>query len=68
VSELMDIVRVSQNRVYTPVNDRISGDFPAKNIVYTPYIYGSGQPKILLTGADQSQADQPDSLAEGPPT
>jgi hypothetical protein len=24
--------------------DRIFGDFPAKNTVYTPYIYGSGQP------------------------
>jgi len=23
---------------------RIFGDFPAKNTVYTPYIYGSGQP------------------------
>jgi len=26
------------------VYDRIYGDFPAKNTVYTPYIYGSGQP------------------------
>jgi hypothetical protein len=26
------------------VYDRIFGDFPAKNTVYTPYIYGSGQP------------------------
>jgi hypothetical protein len=25
------------------VYDRISGDFPAKNTVYTPYIYGSGR-------------------------
>jgi len=25
---------------------RIFGDFPAKNTVYTPYIYGSGQPYI----------------------
>jgi hypothetical protein len=23
---------------------RIFGDFPAKNTVYTPYMYGSGQP------------------------
>ena len=28
--------------VYT-VYDRIIGDFPAKNTVYAPYIYGSGQ-------------------------
>jgi hypothetical protein len=26
------------------VYDRIFGDFPAKNTVYTPYAYGSGQP------------------------
>jgi hypothetical protein len=26
------------------IYDRIFGDFPAKNTVYTPYIYGSGQP------------------------
>jgi hypothetical protein len=26
------------------VYDRIFGDFPAKNTVYTPYIYNSGQP------------------------
>ena len=29
--------------IYT-VYDRIFGDFPAKNTVYTPYIYGSVQP------------------------
>jgi hypothetical protein len=29
--------------IYT-VYDRILGDFPAMNTVYTPYIYGSGQP------------------------
>jgi len=28
------------------VYDRIFDDFPAKNTVYTPYIYGSGQPYI----------------------
>jgi hypothetical protein len=28
------------------VYDRIFGDFPAKNTVYTPYIYGSGQPYL----------------------
>ena len=28
------------------VYDRIYGDFPAKNTVYTLYIYGSGQPYI----------------------
>jgi hypothetical protein len=26
------------------VNDRILGDFPAQNTVYTPYICGFGQP------------------------
>ena len=29
--------------IYT-VYDRIFGDFPARNTVYTPYIYGSGKP------------------------
>ena len=29
--------------IYT-VYDRIFDDFPARNTVYTPYIYGSGQP------------------------
>ena len=29
--------------IYT-VYDRTLGDFPAKNTVYTPYTYGSGQP------------------------
>ena len=28
------------------MHDRIFGDFPAKNTVYTPYIYGPGQPYI----------------------
>jgi len=39
------ICRVDQNRIHTPYTeyDRILGDFPAKNTVYTPYIYGSGQ-------------------------
>ena len=31
--------------MYT-VYDRIFGDFPAKNAVYTPYLYGYGQPYI----------------------
>ena len=30
--------------VYFAMYDRIFDDFPAKNTVYTPYIYGSGQP------------------------
>jgi len=33
--------RVGQNQIYTC--DRIFGDFPAKNTVYTPCMYGSGQ-------------------------
>jgi len=45
---VMVMSRVGQNRIYTPyiytVYDRIFGDFPAKNTVYTSYIYGSGQP------------------------
>ena len=28
------------------VYDRIFGDFPAKNTVYKPYMYGSGQPYV----------------------
>jgi len=35
------------------VYDRIFGDFPAKNTVYTPYIYGSGQ---LYTSAKLSRS------------
>jgi hypothetical protein len=31
--------------IYT-VYDRIYGEFPAKSTVYTPYIYGSGQPYL----------------------
>jgi hypothetical protein len=31
-------------RYICTVYDRMYGDFPAKNTVYTPYIYGSGQP------------------------
>ena len=31
-----------ESYIYT-VYDRIYGDFPAKNTVYTPYIYGYGQ-------------------------
>jgi len=33
--------------IYT-VYDRIFGDFPAKNTVHTPYIYGSGQPHLCV--------------------
>jgi hypothetical protein len=32
------------------VYDCIFGDFPAKNAVYAPYIYGSGQPYTRTTG------------------
>ena len=39
----MNITRVGQNHKYT-VYDRVWGEFPAKNTVYTPYIYNSGQP------------------------
>jgi len=40
--------KVGQNRpcIYT-VYDRIFGDFPVKNTVYTPYINGPGQPYLL---------------------
>ena len=38
------------------VHDRIFGDIPAKNTVYTPFIYGSCQPYscnvLLLSPAD----------------
>jgi hypothetical protein len=33
-----------QNRVYICVYDRMSDGIPAKNAVYTPHMYGSGQP------------------------
>jgi len=39
--------RVGKNHIHTPymmVYDCIFGDFPAKNIIYIPYTYGSGQP------------------------
>jgi len=38
--------RVGQNHIYyvCTVYDRVFGDFPAKNTVYTPYKYGSGHP------------------------
>jgi hypothetical protein len=35
--------------IYT-VYDRIFGDFPAKNTVYVPYMYGSGQRYSRATG------------------
>ena len=42
------VIRVGQNRIYNiyTVYDRIYGNFPAKNTVYTLYIYGSGQPYL----------------------
>ena len=39
--QLWHITRVGY--IYT-VHDRIYGDFPAENTVYTPFTYGSGQP------------------------
>ena len=42
------IIRVGQNRIpIYAVYDRILGGFPAKNTVYTPYMYGSGQLYVL---------------------
>jgi hypothetical protein len=38
------------------VYDRIFGGFPAKNTVYTPYIYGSGQPYIYVSGGHLSRS------------
>jgi hypothetical protein len=38
--------RVGQNQIYTP-NDRIEGDFPAKNTVYAPYERGCGPPYVF---------------------
>jgi hypothetical protein len=37
--------RVGHNRIYAPYMT-VFGDFPADNIVYTPHIYGSGQPYL----------------------
>ena len=34
--------------IYT-VYDRIFDDFPARNTVYTPYMYGSDQPYLLCS-------------------
>ena len=43
------VFRVGQNHIYIySVNDRIFGDSPANNTVYTPYMYGSGQPYMCL--------------------
>jgi len=33
--------------IYT-VYDRIFGEFPAKNTIYTTYLYGSGQPYLYM--------------------
>jgi len=39
------MARVGQNHTYIyAVYDRISGEIPEKNTVYTPYIHGSSQP------------------------
>jgi len=38
-----DLIRVART-VYLTVYDRIFGDFPAMNTVYTPHKCGSGQP------------------------
>ena len=43
-------------KIYT-VYDRIFGDFPAKNTVYTPYIYGSGQ-LYIYAGLSQGVHDR----------
>jgi hypothetical protein len=37
------MLRIQGWTVHT-INDHIAGDVPAKNTVYTVYIYGSGQP------------------------
>jgi hypothetical protein len=59
--------RVGQNRIYTlyTVYDRILGDFPAKNTVYTPYIYGPGQPYrcVLFTWQITASASKPTTQA-----
>ena len=41
--------------IYT-VYDRIYGEFPAKSTVYTPYIYGSGQPYLWAIQMHYSRA------------
>ena len=47
--------------IYT-VYDRIFGDFPAKDSVYAPYIYGSGQPYSSgFTGQRQGHGQGPES-------
>jgi hypothetical protein len=44
--------------IYT-VYDRVFGDFPARNTIYTPYMYGSGQPYKYVDII--SVVDQPSS-------
>ena len=46
----MCICRVGQNRIYTPYITVYFGDFPTKNTVFAPYIYGSGQPYVYGLG------------------
>jgi len=43
----MCIYRVGPEPYTYTVYDRIFGDFPARSTVYTPYIYGPGQPYVL---------------------
>jgi len=51
--------RVGQNRTYSlcMIYDRIFGDFSAKNTVYTPYKYGSGQPYICTVLANPAHEE-----------
>ena len=42
------ICRVGQKRKYTPYNDCIFGDFPAKITVYKLYVHGSGKPYVFV--------------------
>jgi len=42
------VCRVGQHHIYTPyiIYDRVFGDLPANNTVYTPYTYDSDQPYV----------------------
>ena len=61
---------VGQNCVYIyTIYDRIFGDFPAKNTIYTPYVYGLANPAYDLSlqvdhyaEAEEGHAIQPEAV------
>jgi hypothetical protein len=43
---IQKVPKVGQNHIITPnmTHNRMFDEIPAKKFVYTPYVYGSGQP------------------------